>query len=450
MARQLGVFPPVERQAVVEQTMQAYSSDPDIQEPSDLQLSEPALLSGRPTTAQTGPLNKLPLELLYNIVGYLLVRETACLSLTCHDLYRNKHLQQIWKPDLRGPVRWPVNHMMMSSPIPYPQLDDHLRFIMLLWMDLPNHSLCRRCYRFYTKDRPLRGWLHCRRCHMIDLSVHRIQVVPGEFLPDWCMRAVWDYIAYSSVQDKFLDCLTFQKDWRTGYDKSGNIPATFWIRYTIEIEIIGGLPVIHACQRLLYTSEHRRNPKTDALSNQFLALRAARILRICEDEYHHPLNDDQRIETRASDLIKLMTVPAWTVPAWTVPAWKRTTETRKCSLCPREYKWTVYRHGTDTTEIVLDTWKIFSTHLAKTLPVESLNRYSAQSFLESNASNIDNTAFVATAQQPPPEVTRSAVRYTDMSKANVIYSFGYRALRALKRTSLWIWLRNKKRKTYIK
>lgn len=182
------------------------------------------------------------------------------------------------------------------------------------------------------------------------------------------------------------------------------------------------------------------NPHENSGNDQSLAL----LRRLREDQNHHSLVDDQRIQTRASDLTKHMIVPAWTVSAW-----KRTSETRKCSLCSREYKWTVYRHGTDTDEIVLDTWKIFSTHLAKTLPVEPLNQYSAASFPGSNASNIDNTALISTTQIPPRIVTRSTVKYTNMFEANEVYCFGYRALRALKRTSLWIWLKNKKRKTYI-
>lgn len=184
------------------------------------------------------------------------------------------------------------------------------------------------------------------------------------------------------------------------------------------------LPVTHACQRLLQTLEYRRsNPEARDLTNQLLARRAVRSLQICGSDYHSPWSEDRTIKLSMSDLTELINDKAC----------KNTSKTRRCSHCSAEYRWTVYRHGIDISEIVLDTWRIFDPRMVTFLPaVESLNQYSAQSFPESDASKIDDTVFVTTILQPPQIPERSAIRYTKRFEANEIYSFGCRALRALR------------------
>lgn len=395
-----------------------------------MRTSEPAHPSKRPTITQVGPLSNLPVELLYRIVKYLRTREVACLSLTCHELYQNEHLQQIWTSDLRGPPRHASGCKMY--PVPSyrrpPKVEERLRFFMLMWMDLPNHSVCGRCFTFYKKYRPLSGWFDCGDCGK-DRSSPLRQVIAGHSLPGWCMRAVWDYVAYSAVRDKPLDCLTLEKDWQTHYDNSGEIPATWWIRSTINVEMAGWLPVTHACQRLLHTLGYRRsNPERQDLTNQLLARRAIRSLRICEGSYHSPLSKEWMTKWSMSDITKFMNDDK---------AWKKTSETRRCIHYSTEYRWTVYRHGSDIIEIVLDTWRIFDLDMVSPYPLDSLNQYSARSFPGSNASNLDNIALRYTDIEPPQKLARSAIWSSNMFEADEIYRFGPKTLRALKSTSLW-------------
>lgn len=221
------------------------------------------------------------------------------------------------------------------------------------------------------------------------------------------MRAVWDYVAYTDVRDEPLDCLTLERDLQTHYDNSGKIPARWWIRSTIDVEIARWLLVTHACQRLLHALEYRSSDPKIHLTNLLLARRAVRSLQICDSGYHSPSNKDQIDKSSMSDIIGCLNDKAW----------RKTSETRECIYCSTEYRWTVYRHGSGISEIVLDTWRIFDLDMVSPYPYDSLKQYSARSFPGSNASSLDNIALRYTYIEPPHKPARSVSTSSNMFEA---------------------------------
>lgn len=230
MNHQVRILPPYDGPVVLK--LQQYASASDLQEPSDLQSIEPFSSTTQTTITQTDTLSRLPVELLYNVVEHLRVEEIACLSLTCRELYQDTHLRRSWASAFRGRPKW--SHIDTRAP----ELDQRLRFLMLRWLDLPNHSLCGYCFNFYMKGKPLSGWFDCGDCSK---TVHLwgIQVVAGNWLPWWCIRSVLDWDARGSAQDRNLNCMRLDTDWQLQND-SRQPPATWLAKSSVELEIVGG------------------------------------------------------------------------------------------------------------------------------------------------------------------------------------------------------------------
>lgn len=385
------------------QILQERASPVGLQEMSDLQPN--ALSSIRSTATQTGYLSRLPVELLYNIVVHLDVVETACLSLTCRELYQDEHLRQIWAFALRG-----LPHWSRADPLA-PELNEKHRFFKLIWLDLPSHFLCGFCFNFYKREKPGSDYFDCGSCSK-EAYCPRIQVASGNYLPWWCVRAVLDCDARGSAQDRNLNCITLHTDWQTRNDVR-QPPARWLARSSVEPELSRGKLITHACQRFLYTPEHSFVP--DHPLNLLWAERAVRYLPVCEHlNRHNPLSPiPERLEWSVSEISRLMSDKAC----------KQSSELRRCSVCLTVCRWTVCKHPEGVIEIFLDTWRIMEYDEAK--PWGSLDQFQTRWSHESRASNLDGVELVNTIQEPQP------VR---------IGQLGTKALQALRRKSFWRWL----------
>jgi hypothetical protein len=387
-----------------------------------LDLKPTALSLSRRTVKQAGSLSRLPVELLYNIVEHLRVGETACLSLTCRELYQNEHLRQIWALALHGHPHW-------SCVKPWaPELNEKLGFLKLIWLDLPNHSLCGYCFTFYKRGKPRSDWFDCGSCSE-EAYCATVQVAAGIHLPWWCIRAVLDCDVRGSARDRNLNCITLHTDWQTRNDVR-RPPARWLARSSVQPELSGGRLMTHACQRLLYTPERSFISKRDDRLKLLWARRAVRYLPVCEHlNRNNPLLPlPARVDWSVSEVSRLIMDKAC----------RKSSDLRRCSACLADCKWTVCKHPEGVIEIILDTWRIMEH--PRPGPWDSFDQFKARWSHESSASNLDGVSLVNTIQDPPKKFARSVSRDRKKVGANQTHRLGSKALQALSSKSLWGWL----------
>ncbi|CAC9889872.1 unnamed protein product [Aureobasidium pullulans] len=300
------------------------------------------------TSAEAGLFSRLPLDLLGKFAQHLSPNSAASIALTCRDLYSDKYLRRKWYPALcvgKTPGGDLVGWLQARL--------KRVGFLKLLWRDLPDHILCGRCRTLHSKDENAYEWPNRGKCSKVqEYQEHGLAVVPGRHLPPWYLEMIMDCDGEEASHGGNLEPITLDTDWKLCHDLPSC--ANAWLsKSSIEPRVVKDSLMIHACQRLLFTSRYVSRLECVAQIGLVIDQRPDTELYICEHASSHRL-------VTVLEMIAEFELSPDQEPV------QRSFVT-DCDDCEGvEFIWTVCRHSNGALEIILDTWRNLSYCSAST------------------------------------------------------------------------------------